>query len=109
PRGPSPVLVENLSPGDHVVEIRPKGSNYQPWRRNVRVTAGQQGAAYATFTANPPPPPAPPPPPGEPALPVAFVPRSTDNTYVVTLPNNQSYATPCTLQLPANKQILSVS
>jgi len=105
PRGPAPVLVESLPPGDHVVEIRPKDPNYQPWRRNVRVTAGQQAAAYATFTANPPPPP----PPGEPSLPVAFVPRSAGDAYVVTLSSGQSCATPCTLQLPPGNQVLSVS
>ena len=83
PRGPAPVLVENLPPGDHVVEIRPKDPGYQPWRRNVRAALGQQAAACATFTANPPPPPAPLPPPGEPSLPVAFVPRSADTTYLL--------------------------
>lgn len=108
PRGPAPVLVESLSPGDHVVEIRPKDPSYQPWRRNVRVSAGQQAAAYATFTANPPPAPAPVP-SGEPAYPVAFVPRSASNNYVVTLPSGQSCATPCTLQLPPGGQVVSVS
>ena len=110
PRGPAPLVVEGLPPGDHVVEIRPKAPNYQPWRRSVRVVAGQQAAAYATFTANPPPP-APPPVviQAAPAWPVAFVPRSADNAYVVTLPNGQSCATPCSLNVPPGGQVLSVS
>lgn len=112
PRGPAPVLVENLAAGDHVVELRPKDRNYQPWRRNVRVVPGQQSAAYATFTANPPPPPAPlppPPPPGTPVFPVAFVPRSTGNSYVVTTAVGQSCTTPCTLPLPPGDIPVSVS
>lgn len=107
PRGPAPVLVEGLSPGDHVVEIRSPNPNYQPWRRNVRVAAGQQAAAYATFTANPPPPPSVI--EAGPTSPVAFVPRSPDNAYVVTLPSGQSCTTPCSLNIPPGGQVVNVS
>ena len=109
PRGPAPVRVEHLAAGDHVVELRPRDQNYQPWRRNVRVMPGQQSAAYATFTANPPPPPAPPPPPGAPVYPVSFVPENTDNAYVVTTATGQSCTTPCTLPLPPGDIPVSVS
>lgn len=105
PRGPAPVKVDSLPPGDHVVEIRPREPHLQPWRRNVRVVAGQQAAAYATFTANPPPPP----PADVPLFPVAFVPRSSSNAYVITTGGGASCTTPCNMPLATGTQEIAVT
>lgn len=101
PRGPAPVLVDNLSPGDHVVEIRSQDPSAKPWRRNVRVVAGQQAGAYAVFTATPA--------QAGPGLqPLAVVPRDQGQAYVVTTGSADSCTAPCTLHVPAGVTVIDV-
>ncbi len=45
----SPAIVQNISAGDHVVEVRKEG--VPPWRQNVTVVSGQQTKVAATFGA----------------------------------------------------------
>ncbi|HMU38499.1 MAG TPA: PEGA domain-containing protein [Pseudomonadota bacterium] len=54
PKGQAPVVVENLTEGEHVVEVRRAEPGSPPWRQNVRVVGGQQTKVIAT-TAPPPP------------------------------------------------------
>lgn len=99
-RGPSPVLVDSLTPGDHLVEVQPTDAKLKPYRKNVRVAAGQTGLVEAKFEAAPPP---------EIGVPVAIVPRNTDNTYVVTMGKAQSCQTPCTVHVEPGRQIIIVA
>jgi len=97
-RGQAPVLVDNLTPGDHLVELQPSDKALLPWRRSVRVAAGQQGRVEVKFSAA-----------NEPGVPVSVVPRDTDVTYVVTLGQAQSCQTPCTLRAQPGRQYISVA
>ncbi|MDB4981784.1 MAG: hypothetical protein JWM82_2536 [Myxococcales bacterium] len=45
----SPAIIQNVSAGDHVVEVRKDG--IPPWRQNVTVVSGQQTKVAATFGA----------------------------------------------------------
>lgn len=104
PRGQAPVLLDDLAPGDHIVEAKPKSPAYASWRQTVRVTAGQQAAAYATFAAIAP--------RAEPLAvanyPITFVPRKMDNHYFVSLTPGQACSAPCTLQSEPGERVLSV-
>src|SRR5262249_11323732 len=51
PRGPAPVLVDNLPEGDHLVEVRRGEAGAPPWRQTVRVSAGQQTRVMAQTQA----------------------------------------------------------
>lgn len=101
PRGAAPLLVDNLAPGDHLIEIQPADKGLQPWRRTVRIAAGQQGRVEATF--------APVVAAVDPGVPVSVVPRNTKETYVVTLGNAQSCQTPCSLRALPGRQVISVA
>ena len=96
-RGQAPLLVENLTPGDHLVELQPTDRRLQPWRRNVRVVTNQQHRVAATF--------------GEidAGVPLSIVLRNQDDTYVVTLGQAQSCQTPCNLRALPGRQIISVA
>lgn len=102
-RGPTPVLVDSLTPGDHLVEVRPTDERLQPYRRNVRVIAGQQGRVDVTYTAVAAAPPV------EPGVPVSVVPRNTKDNYVVTLGQAQSCQTPCSLHALPGRQVITVA
>lgn len=102
-RGPTPVVVDSLTPGDHLVEVRPTDEGLQPYRRNVRVVAGQQGRVDATYTAVAVAPPV------EPGVPVSVVPRNTKDSYVVTLGQAQSCQTPCSLHALPGRQFIAVA
>lgn len=97
-RGPTPVLVDNLTAGDHWVELQPLDKKLLPWKRSVRVTAGQQGRVEGTFVVA-----------ADPGVPVAVVPRNLKDTYVVTLGQAQSCQTPCTLHALPGRQIITVA
>jgi hypothetical protein len=43
----APAIIQGVSAGDHVVEVRKEGA--PPWRQNVTVVAGQQVKVTATF------------------------------------------------------------
>jgi hypothetical protein len=45
----SPAIIQNVSAGDHVVEVRK--DSLPPWRQNVTVVSGQQTKVAATFGA----------------------------------------------------------
>jgi PEGA domain len=45
----APAIIQNVSAGDHVVEVRKDG--VPPWRQNVTVVSGQQTKVAATFGA----------------------------------------------------------
>lgn len=102
-RGPTPVVVDSLTPGDHLVEVRPNDEKLQPYRRNVRVVAGQQGRVDPTYTAVAVGPPV------EAGVPVSVVPRNTKDNYVVTLGQAQSCQTPCSLHALPGRQIIAVA
>ena len=103
-RGQAPLLLDDLAPGDHIVEAKPKSPAYASWRQTVRVSAGQQAAAYATFIAIAP--------QAEPlameSYPITFVPRKMDNHYFVSLNAGQACSAPCTLQSEPGERVLNV-
>jgi hypothetical protein len=45
----APAIIQGVSAGDHVVEVRKDGAN--PWRQNVNVPSGQQVKVNAVFGA----------------------------------------------------------
>lgn len=47
PRGQAPVLVENLTEGEHLVEVRRQEPGSQPWRQTVRIVGNQQTKVMA--------------------------------------------------------------
>ena len=99
-KGPTPVVVDSLPPGDHLVEVRPTDERLQPYRKNVRVFAGQQGRVDATYAAVA---------VVEPGVPVSVVPRNTKDNYVVTLGQAQSCQTPCSLHALPGRQVITVA
>ena len=54
PRGQAPVVVDNLTEGEHVVEVRRTEAGATPWRQNVRVVGNQQTKVHANTTPPPP-------------------------------------------------------
>ncbi len=54
PRGQAPVVVDNLTEGEHVVEVRRNEAGAPPWRQNVRVVGNQQTKVHANTTPPPP-------------------------------------------------------
>ena len=54
PRGQAPVVVDNLTEGEHVVEVRRNEPGAAPWRQNVRVVGSQQTKVHANTTPPPP-------------------------------------------------------
>lgn len=47
PRGQAPVLIENLTEGEHLVEVRRQEPGSQPWRQTVRIVGNQQTKVMA--------------------------------------------------------------
>ncbi len=54
PKGQAPVVVDNLTEGEHVVEVRRNEPGSPPWRQNVRVVGNQQTKVHANTTPPPP-------------------------------------------------------
>lgn len=53
PRGTTPTVIDGLTEGDHVVEVRSNDSTQQPHRETVRIVAGQRSTVNATLRAAP--------------------------------------------------------
>lgn len=100
PKGPAPVTVDSLAAGDHVVDVQPATPEFLPFRKNVRITAGQQSKLEVAFAAKPVAPL---------TMPVTVVPRKPRNAYVVTLGRLQSCTTPCSLQALPGPQGITVA
>jgi hypothetical protein len=52
-RGGTPLVIDGLSEGDHVVEIRSPGEGYRPFSETVTVTANQRATVEATIRVAP--------------------------------------------------------
>lgn len=48
PRGQAPVLIDNLTEGEHLVEVRRQEPGSQPWRQTVRIVGNQQSKVMAS-------------------------------------------------------------
>ncbi|MEZ4250299.1 MAG: PEGA domain-containing protein [Polyangiales bacterium] len=53
PRGTTPTVIDGLTEGDHVVEVRSNDASQQPHRETIRVVAGQRTTVSATLRAAP--------------------------------------------------------
>jgi hypothetical protein len=54
PRGQAPMVVDQLTEGEHLVEVRRTEPGAPPWRQTVRVTGNQQTKVMAQTTPPPP-------------------------------------------------------
>ncbi|MGB5810505.1 MAG: PEGA domain-containing protein [Polyangiales bacterium] len=52
-RGATPLVVDGLAPGDHLVEIRSPGEGYQPFAKTVAITAGERTTLDASIRIQP--------------------------------------------------------
>lgn len=52
-RGVTPTLVSGVSPGTHLVEVRPSSAEHSPWSETVTVAAGQRVTLSPQLTSGP--------------------------------------------------------
>lgn len=53
PRGSTPTVIDGLTAGDHLVEVRSSDPSVPPHRESVRIVAGQRSTVNATLRAAP--------------------------------------------------------
>jgi hypothetical protein len=53
PRGQTPVVIDGLSEGEHVVEVTAEGENIEPHRETVRIRAGERTTVNAVLRVTP--------------------------------------------------------